>query len=106
MSFPTKLRFLWIAVAVLAALDIFITEAVFLFIRYSQSWRSGSGAMWASTKIMCFSASALPVIGIGAWAYVSIRDEISSTERFLVRLPFIWFVGMALAFFVVFPFFR
>ena len=100
----TQSRKLWLVVASLALLDAVIMAQELSFIHYSADWRSGTGKMWASTKVTFFSALSLPVAFYLIRLYLSLRAEMSPALRFAARFPLTCLSGLLLAFFIVFRF--
>jgi hypothetical protein len=95
---------LWTSFALLAALDIIVASQVLSFINYSADWRCCYGSMWAFDKVTFFSILSLPVAMYVMVTYRSLRAHTSPFLQFVIRLPVVCLVALALAFFVVFRF--
>ena len=94
---------LWSGAALVAVIDAVLCIQIVQLIGYSQNARSGSGRMWAETKI---GLIALASISVAFWAvrsYLGARLEMGPPARSLARMPLICLGGLLLAYFVVLP---
>ena len=84
--------------------DVIVGSQVLSFINYSADWRCGSARLWTSDKVTLISILSLPVAIHVVCTYRSLRAQISPFLQFVIRLPVVCLVALALAFFVVFRF--
>ena len=94
---------LWSVAALLAALDAVLCIQIIQFIYYTQNARSGSGRMWAETKIGLIALASIPLAFWAVRSYFATRRDMSPPARFLARMPLICLGGLLLAYFVVLP---